>query len=119
MRQLLRISWSPALVATLAVTVIGAATTPRFFELQNFQNVILQLAVVAILSMGAALVILTAEIDLSPGAMVSLLSMTLATFVARAGIPVAAVVPIVVAAGSFVIALLFLPETKDRDINRI
>jgi MFS family permease len=27
--------------------------------------------------------------------------------------------PIVVAAGSFVIALLFLPETKDRDINRI
>ena len=27
--------------------------------------------------------------------------------------------PIVVAAGSFVIALIFLPETKDRDINRI
>jgi MFS family permease len=27
--------------------------------------------------------------------------------------------PIIVAAGSFVIALIFLPETKDRDINRI
>ena len=99
MKRLFRVSWGPALVATLAVMVIGAATTNRFFEIQNFQNVILQLAVVAILSMGAALVILTGEIDLSPGAMVSFLSMVLATLVARAEMPVSMAVPVVIGGG--------------------
>lgn len=99
MRRLLGISWAPALIATLAVLALGAATTPSFFDLQNFQNIVLQLAVVAILSMGAALVILSGEIDLSPGAMVSLLSMVLATLVARSGVPVGVGIVLVLVSG--------------------
>lgn len=105
MRRFFTISWAPALIATLAVMLLGAATTPRFFELQNFQNVTLQLAVVAILSMGAALVILSGEIDLSPGAMVSLLSMVLATFVARSAVPIPVAIPLVLL-GGLVLGLL-------------
>lgn len=100
MRCVLRISWAPALIATLAVVIVGALSTPRFFELQNFHNLILQLAVVAILSMGSALVILSGEIDLSPGAMVSVLSMLLATLAGPQGVPVPIVVVVVLLAGA-------------------
>lgn len=105
MKRLFSISWAPALVATVAVTILGAATTPRFFELQNFQNVILQLAVVAILSMGAALVILSGEIDLSPGAMISLLSMVLATLVGQLQLPVFIAI-LVILVGGLVLGLV-------------
>lgn len=99
MKRFLTISWAPALVATLAVMTVGAVTTPRFFELKNFQNIILQLAVVAILSMGSALVILAGEIDLSPGAMVSLLSMVLATFLSGNHLPLPVAIFIVLIGG--------------------
>ncbi len=69
----------PAAVATLLVFVVGAATTPRFFTGQNLENLALQTSVVAIVAIGSGLTILTGEIDLSPGAQVSLLSMVLAT----------------------------------------
>jgi ribose transport system permease protein len=99
MTRFFSLSWAPALLATVAVIVLGSVTTPRFFDINNFQNLIMQLAVVAILSMGAGLVILTGEIDLSVGSMVSLLSMVLATLVAQEHLPIAIVVPLVLLSG--------------------
>lgn len=99
MRILFRAAWMPALLATITVFTIGAVTTDRFFSLANFSNVILQLSVISILSMAAGLVILTGEIDLSPGAAVSLLSMILATGIMRWDLPVPVAIGIVLVGG--------------------
>jgi ribose transport system permease protein len=89
----------PALLATITVFTIGAITTDRFFSVENFSNLILQLSVVSILSMAAGLVILTGEIDLSPGAAVSLLSMILASGIMRWDLPIPVAVGIVLVGG--------------------
>jgi ribose transport system permease protein len=99
MKRFFSISWAPALLATLSVILLGSITTERFLDIRNFQNLIMQLAVVAILAMGAGLVVLSGEIDLSVGSMVSLLSMVLATLVVKAALPIALAVAIVLAAG--------------------
>lgn len=83
MKSLVGNAWFPALLATLAVFILGTITTERFFSIANFSNLILQLSVISILSMAAGIVILTGEIDLSPGAAVSLLSMILASGLMR------------------------------------
>jgi ribose transport system permease protein len=99
MKSLLRSAWMPALLATIAVFIIGTITTERFFSVGNFSNLILQLSVISILSMAAGLVILTGEIDLSPGAAVSLLSMILATGIMRWDLPIGLAIGLVLVGG--------------------
>lgn len=99
MKSLFRSAWMPALLATIAVFIIGSVTTERFFSVGNFSNLILQLSVISILSMAAGLVILTGEIDLSPGAAVSLLSMILATGIMRWDLPIALAIGLVLLGG--------------------
>lgn len=99
MKSLLRAAWMPALMATVAVFIIGTVTTERFFSAGNFSNLILQLSVISILSMAAGLVILTGDIDLSPGAAVSLLSMILATGIMRWDLPIYLVIGTVLVGG--------------------
>lgn len=99
MRALFKSAWMPALLATIGVFAIGALTTERFFSLGNFSNLVLQLSVISILSMAAGLVILTGEIDLSPGAAVSLLSMVLATGLMRWDLPIPLAIGIVLLMG--------------------
>jgi ribose transport system permease protein len=99
MKSLFRSAWMPALLATIAVFIIGTVTTERFFSVGNFSNLILQLSVISILSMAAGLVILTGEIDLSPGAAVSLLSMILATGIMRWDLPIALAIGLVLMGG--------------------
>lgn len=99
MKSLFRSAWMPALLATIAVFIIGTVTTERFFSVGNFSNLILQLSVISILSMAAGLVILTGEIDLSPGAAVSLLSMILATGIMRWDLPIALAIGLVLLGG--------------------
>lgn len=99
MKSLFRSAWMPALLATIAVFIIGSVTTERFFSVGNFSNLILQLSVISILSMAAGLVILTGEIDLSPGAAVSLLSMILATGIMRGDLPIALAIGLVLLGG--------------------
>jgi ribose transport system permease protein len=94
-------TWAPAATATLAVFVLGSLTTDRFFSTGNFRNLVLQLAVVAILALGASLVILTGEIDLSSGALVSLLSMVLATMIMPMKMPLLLGLLVVILIGIF------------------
>jgi len=101
LRRIFGASWTPAAMATLAVFILGSLTTDRFFSTGNFRNLVLQLAVVAILALGSALIILTGEIDLSSGALVSLLSMVLATLIMPLGLPLPVGLGVVLFTGIF------------------
>jgi ribose transport system permease protein len=99
MRAIFKSAWMPALMATVAVFIIGTVTTERFFSVGNFSNLVLQLSVISILSMAAGLIILTGEIDLSPGAAVSLLSMILASAIMRWDFPIPLAIALVLVGG--------------------
>lgn len=75
------------LAALLVVATLVSLATPRFLQPQNLANVSLQVATVAVVSIGATLVILTGGIDLSPGSNVALITCTLAILVKKMGLP--------------------------------
>ena len=75
------------MLAFLVVATLASLATPRFLHPQNLANVSLQVATVAVVSIGATLVILTGGIDLSPGSNVALITCTLAILVKKMGIP--------------------------------
>ncbi len=85
----------------LAVATAMALSTDRFLLSQNLKNVGLQVAIVAIVAIGATIVILTAQIDLSSGSLVALTSVLLADIVKNAGlsVPLAALLMILMGAG--------------------
>ncbi len=74
-------------MAFLVVAALVSIATPRFLQVQNLSNVSLQVATVAVVSIGATLVILTGGIDLSPGSNVALVTCTLAILVKKMGLP--------------------------------
>lgn len=86
--RLFRSNVAGPLVALLLVVLLVSVTTSRFLQTQNLINVSLQVAVVAIVSIGATLVILTGGIDLSPGSNVALITCALAILVKKQGLPV-------------------------------
>lgn len=69
--------------------VVASITTDRFLTTSNLRNLGLSLAIVAVIAIGSTLVILTAQIDLSPGAVVALVSMTAAVLMHNEGMAVA------------------------------
>lgn len=85
--KFLRSTVAGPLVALLLVAAIVSLATPRFFHAQNLSNVSLQVATVAVVSIGATLVILTGGIDLSPGSTVALVTCTLAILVKNYRLP--------------------------------
>jgi ribose transport system permease protein len=72
------------LLAALAVSL----STDRFLQTQNLMNVSLQVSSVAIMAIGATIVILTGGIDLSPGSAVAFITCMLAILVKLNGLPV-------------------------------
>jgi ribose transport system permease protein len=64
--------------------LIASLTTNRFLVVQNLRNLGLEMAIVAVIAIGSTLVILTAQIDLSPGSIVALTSMTTALLLTKA-----------------------------------
>jgi len=66
-------------VATLVVALIVLSTTDRFLTAGNLSNLALQVSIVAIVAIGSTLVIFVGGIDLSPGSMIALLTMLLAS----------------------------------------
>jgi ribose transport system permease protein len=87
MRKFLRSTIAGPIFAFLLVFVVVALITPRFFHPQNLSNVSLQVSLVAIVAIGATLVILTGGIDLSPGAIVALVCCSLAYLVRNLHVP--------------------------------
>lgn len=75
------------LAAFLVVALLVTLATDRFLMAANLSNVSLQVAPVAVVAIGATLVILTGGIDLSPGSTVALVCCTLAILVKKMGLP--------------------------------
>jgi ribose transport system permease protein len=83
----------------LAVVVVVVFITPRFLLTQNLSNLSLQVSIVAIVAIGGTLVILTGGIDLSPGAIVALVCVSLAHLVKNMGIPLSVGILLVLVLG--------------------
>ncbi len=73
---------SPAIVLVLAA-IVFTLLNERFYALQNLSLVAQQVAVVGSLAVGQTLIILTAGIDLSIGAVMVLSSLVMSKLVAR------------------------------------
>lgn len=77
---------SPGIVIVVAVIAFGLLN-PRFFYANNLSLITQQVAVVGTLSIAQTLIILTAGIDLSVGAMMVLSSMVMAQTASQNGLP--------------------------------
>lgn len=90
---------SPAIVLVLAAVLFGWLN-PRFFLPQNLSLISQQVAVVGSLAIGQTLIILTAGIDLSVGAVMVFTSIVMASSAASLGVPGPAALTIGLAVGT-------------------
>lgn len=88
-------------VALLLEAVIFALLSPYFFTADNLLNVTLQTSITAIIAVGMTLVILTAGIDLSVGALVAFTGVV-ATSVLQIDLPFALAMPLALIVGLLV-----------------
>jgi fructose transport system permease protein len=77
---------SPAIVLVLAA-IVFSLVNDRFYALQNLSLVAQQVAVIGSLAVGQTVIILTAGIDLSIGAVMVLASLLMSKLVADNGVP--------------------------------
>lgn len=82
-----RFPWLSPLVLLAITTVAFAALNPRFISASTQSLLLQQVAVIACLAIGQTLIILTAGIDLSVGAITILASMVMASLAANNGLP--------------------------------
>lgn len=87
------------LFALITVVLLVALTTDRFLNTGNLSNLALQVSIVALIAIGATVVIITAGIDLSSGSMVALLTMILAEFLKFLGLPLPIAIVMVLGCG--------------------
>jgi len=87
------------LTAMLIVIVLVAIATPTFRDLGNLNNLILQVSIVAIVAVGATIVIFSGGIDLSPGSAIALMTVLFATSVKLWGVPIFVAMPLVLIVG--------------------
>jgi ribose transport system permease protein len=104
-------------VALLIIIVVVALTTPNFIAIDNFQNIAMQAAVLSIVAIGSTVVILTGGIDLSPGSMIALITMVLASLIKLDGWSLAIAIPAALLCGAllgavngFFVAYLKIPS---------
>jgi ribose transport system permease protein len=97
---LLRSQVGGALLVVLVLAAGVAITTDRFLLADNLRNVGLQVAIVAIIAIGATIVILTAQIDLSSGSLVALTTVVAADLIKNQGVPVALAIPTMILMGA-------------------
>ena len=79
MKRLLSHPLTGPVVATIVVALLVMSTTNRFLVWGNLNNLALQVSIVALLAIGSTAVIFIGGIDLSPGSMIALLTMILAS----------------------------------------
>ena len=77
----------PAIVLVVGMVIFGAIAGGRFFSLFNFSLILQQVTIIAILGIAQTLVILTAGIDLSVGAIMVLCSVVMGKLAVVLGVP--------------------------------
>lgn len=105
----------PALILILSVLVFGIIA-PRFLQPAALSTVLQQVTVTGIIALAQTLVILTAGIDLSVGAILVICSLIMGNLAVSSGVPVALAVPIGMFFGGlmgflngFLVAIVRLP----------
>ena len=106
MNKLLNTAVAGPLFAFAAMLAIVGLTTDGFFDSGNLSNIALQVSVVAIVAIGATIVILTGGIDLSPGSAIALLSMILAILLKTQELALSAAIPLVLLFGGLLGGLI-------------
>ena len=71
------------IIILIIIVIIMSFGSPRFFQVQNFLNIIAQSSVLGIISIGMTFVIVTAGIDLSVGSIMALSGSIIAVAVTR------------------------------------
>ncbi len=92
----------PLIVLVLSVTIFGALLGGKFFSTFALTLILQQVAIVGIVGAAQSLVILTAGIDLSVGAIMVLSSVIMGQFTFRYGLPPAVAIAIGLAVGTLV-----------------
>lgn len=70
-------TYGGTLVALVALVILFAVTNEFFFTVRNFGNILLQMAIIAILAFGMTYVLMLGQIDLSVGSIVALCGVVL------------------------------------------
>src|SRR2546423_9958677 len=60
------------LIVLILIVIIVGIQAPRFLSVDNFEQILLSVAILAIVAVGETLVVLTRNVDLSVGSMVGL-----------------------------------------------
>jgi ribose transport system permease protein len=87
------------IAALVLVGILVGLTTDRFFYPGNISNLVLQVSIVAIVAVGSTIVIFSGGIDLSPGSAIALLTMVFAVSHRDLGLPLFAVIPLILLLG--------------------
>jgi ribose/xylose/arabinose/galactoside ABC-type transport system permease subunit len=96
-----------ALAALVLLLAVNSIFTPNFFDLNNFRNVLLQVAPTVLVATGMTLVIATGGIDLSVGSVMAIASAVAATSLGwGAGVAVLIALAAAALAGAFNGALI-------------
>jgi rhamnose transport system permease protein len=114
----LRFREAGIIIFLVAVLAIFTAIEPRFFQTQNFQGILADMAVVLVVASGQTLVVITRNVDLSVGSIVGVAVMGTATFlVQHPGLPLPLIFLMGIAIGAllgavngFIIAFFEVPS---------
>ncbi|OSQ38519.1 ABC transporter permease [Thalassospira mesophila] len=77
----------PVIVLILSIIIFGALAGPKFFSPFNLSLIVQQVSIIGILAAAQSLVILTAGIDLSVGAIMVLMSVIMGQLAVTIGVP--------------------------------
>ncbi len=92
-----RLPANMALIAVyLAMLILLSILSPYFLSVKNFLDILLAVAVIGIISLGMTMVIVSGGLDLSVGAVVALVGVTIAQMEPRVGIGGAALLGLLV-----------------------
>ena len=90
-----------AVLILICFTIVCKIAGKDFLTLRNIQNIISQSSCVAVVAIGASLVILTGGIDLSAGSVIGFVGIFAALFI-KNGVPIAVAFLIGLAAGALI-----------------
>jgi fructose transport system permease protein len=102
------------LVVLLITAIVFSFINPRFLQPSNLSLILQQVAIVGALAIGQTLIILTAGIDLSVGAIMILSTMVMGSLVAQLGLPgwLAIIIGVLVGAGAGFLNGLLVARVK-------
>lgn len=95
-KKLLGIREINILLALIFICILTSILNPSFLTAYNLQSIAKQIAIFGIIAVGETFVIITAGIDLSPGALIALTCVLVAWFM-KNGLGVAGAIPAVIA----------------------